>query len=398
MGRLIRLIRPRSAISRSFVLRSAAGCGALLLIAVGGSLKLLEPTPGANGINRPHASASASSSAGAAVAQSRTPGSFRQIILPDLLVVAPKGLTRQELTQLARIPGVRNMISFDGAQITAGSRQVSVIGVNPSSFRPWVPLQTASDQAFWTALAGGQFVASPAARTALQLRPGASYQLTGAASVSLTFGASASLGIGEVDMLVNTRVSRQLGLVHSVAALISAPGLSMSALTAGVGKVLGPSARTASLRQQQIQATSPSVTPAHSGGTSTSGLPTTYLQLFQESAAKYCPGLSWTVLAAIGQIESGDGANEGPSPAGALGPMQFLPSTWAVWGIDGFGQTGPPNIMNPYDAVPSAARLLCANGATGGGNSLARAIFDYNHAVWYVNDVLALAAQYARNY
>ena len=53
----------------------------------------------------------------------------------------------------------------------------------------------------------------------------------------------------------------------------------------------------------------------------------------------------------------------GPSSAGALGPMQFLPSTWAEWGIDGFGQPGPPDIMNPLDAVPSAARMLCAAGA-----------------------------------
>ena len=69
-------------------------------------------------------------------------------------------------------------------------------------------------------------------------------------------------------------------------------------------------------------------------------MPANYLALYQASAAKYCPGLSWTVLAAIGQIESGHGTNNGPSSAGALGPMQFLPSTWAVWGIDGFGRRG----------------------------------------------------------
>ena len=112
------------------------------------------------------------------------------------------------------------------------------------------------------------------------------------------------------------------------------------------------------------------------------GRPSSYLQLFQESAARYCPGLSWTVLAAIGQIESADGQNEGPSTAGALGPMQFLPSTWQTWGTDGFGDTGPPNIMNPFDAVPSAARLLCADGAASGGAGLRTAIFDYNHAGW----------------
>jgi hypothetical protein len=392
MGRLIRLRRPRSAISRALVLRGAAGFGALLLVAVGGSLKLLQPPPGSDGPGGTRAMAAAEA---AAVAQSHAPASLRQIILPDLLVVAPTGITSQELAQLGAISGVRDLISFDGAQIRAGSRMVSVIGVNPGTFRSWVPLETASNQAFWTALSGGEFVASPAARSVLRLRPGSAYQLTGSASLKLRFGASAPLGIGEVDMLVNTQVSRQLGLVHSVAALISAPALSISALTADVGKVLGPSARTASLRQQVPPA---SVTPSHPATPAASGLPSSYLQLFQESAADYCPRLSWTVLAAIGQIESGDGANVGPSPAGALGPMQFLPSTWATWGIDGFGQKGPPDIMNPYDAVPSAARLLCADGATSGGNGLAYAIFDYNHAVWYVNEVLALAAQYARNY
>jgi membrane-bound lytic murein transglycosylase B len=78
--------------------------------------------------------------------------------------------------------------------------------------------------------------------------------------------------------------------------------------------------------------------------------------------------------------------------------MQFLPSTWAAWGIDGFGQTGPPDIMNPYDAVPSAARMLCADGAAAGGSALSSAIFAYNHADWYVSEVLDLAEQYARDY
>ena len=48
--------------------------------------------------------------------------------------------------------------------------------------------------------------------------------------------------------------------------------------------------------------------------------------------------------------------------------------------------------------VPSAARLLCADGAAAGGRSLYNAIFDYNHANWYVNEVLSLAAQYGADY
>ena len=120
--------------------------------------------------------------------------------------------------------------------------------------------------------------------------------------------------------------------------------------------------------------------------------PATYRELYQLSAS-YCPGLSWTVLAAIGQVESGHGRNVGPSTAGALGPMQFLPSTWAFAGVDGDGD-GRADIMNAYDAVPAASLYLCRNGAGQGGQGLYNAIYSYNHADWYVRKVLALAAQY----
>jgi hypothetical protein len=344
-------------------------------------------------VGRMHASPASTGSgqapsAAAATRQAAQAGSFRQIILPDLLIVAPSGLTADEIARLGKIRGVRNMITFDGAQITAGGQPVSVIGVNPATFRSWVPLGTASDQAFWTALASGDFVAAEAASKTLALKPGMSYQLAGASAQAVKFGMAARLNLAGVDLLVNQATSAQLGLVHMVAGLINAPGVSMPALTRKVARVIGPSGRIEQLRGQQLPVSS---VPA---GTA----PATYIELFKASAAQYCPGLSWTVLAAIGQIESADGANMGPSSAGALGPMQFLPSTWAQWGIDAFGQTGTPDVMNPYDAVPAAARMLCADGAAAGGRSLYNAIFDYNHADWYVNEVLALAREYAANY
>ncbi len=391
MGRLIRcrgLRTPATATAagrwRTPGLRSVAGCGAFLLLAVGGGARM--PVPGSGG------SASTLSTAASAAAAPSAAASFRQIILPDLLIVAPTGLTQPQLAALHKITGIRDLIAFDGAQIKAGDRPVSVIGVNPATFRSWVPLRTASDQSFWTALASGDFVASQATTSSLGLHRGSSYTLTGSTRQVVTFGAAAALGITGVDLLVNTGTSRKLGLLHQVAALISAPALSMATLTAKVRKVLGPSGKIVSLRQQQ----EPQQLPV--SGVTSNQLPSTYLQLFQASAARYCPTLSWTVLAAIGQIESADGTNDGPSSAGALGPMQFLPSTWAAWGIDGFGQTGPPDILNPYDAVPSAARMLCADGASAGSSGLAAAVFAYNHADWYVNEVLALAAEYARNY
>jgi len=319
-----------------------------------------------------------------------------EIILPDLLVVAPKGLSPAAIAKIRKLTGVRHVVGFDGGEIKIGRRAVSVIGVRPSQFRAWTPLRTASDQRFWTALADGRFAASPDARRRLGLRPGAAYQVTGAATVPLTFGRSAPLGVDRIDLVVNAATSRRLGLVHQVAALISAPGDSLSTLTAAVQRIAGPKAKIVDLRAEEQAAPAPTL-PTGSGATS--GLPGSYLELFQQSAVRYCPSLSWTVLAAIGQIESADGTNVGPSTAGAMGPMQFLPSTWAVWGISGFGRTGPPDIMNAYDAVPSAARMLCADGASQGTvTGLRAAVFAYNHATWYVNEVLALAAEYAKDY
>jgi murein DD-endopeptidase MepM/ murein hydrolase activator NlpD len=99
-------------------------------------------------------------------------------------------------------------------------------------------------------------------------------------------------------------------------------------------------------------------------------------------------GIPWQVLAAINKIESNFGRNMGPSSAGAVGWMQFMPDTWLRWGTDGNGD-GLSDPWNPDDAVFSAARYLAA---AEGRTDISRAIFAYNHAQWYVDDVLELAA------
>jgi hypothetical protein len=221
---------------------------------------------------------------------------------------------------------------------------------------------------------------------------GGTYPVAAAVSAKITDGGTALLGVAGVDGVVSQAEGKKLGLVKNVAVLVNAPAADLTALVGQVKSALGGNARVVRLAPTESSASLPV------DSTPPTGRPSNYLQLFQESAAQYCPGLSWTVLAAIGQIESGDGQNVGPSTAGALGPMQFLPSTWASWGIDGFGDTGAPDIMNPFDAVPSAARLLCADGAATGSAGLRSAIFSYNHATWYVDEVLSLAEEYAREY
>ncbi len=107
------------------------------------------------------------------------------------------------------------------------------------------------------------------------------------------------------------------------------------------------------------------------------------------SAATRCPGLRWTLLAAVGQVESGHGRNDGPSSAGAIGPMQFLPATFARYAVDG-DRDGVADPWDVADAAPTAARYLCAGGAAAGSPEGVRAaLLTYNHAQWYVDLVLA---------
>lgn len=121
-------------------------------------------------------------------------------------------------------------------------------------------------------------------------------------------------------------------------------------------------------------------------------VPEQWLGLYREAAAT-CPGLSWTVLAAVGQIESHHGRNPGVSSAGALGPMQFMPATWGQYGMDADGN-GVADIQSPTDAIFSAARMLCANGG-GQPGGVRGALWAYNHASWYVDLVLVTADGYA---
>jgi murein DD-endopeptidase MepM/ murein hydrolase activator NlpD len=112
------------------------------------------------------------------------------------------------------------------------------------------------------------------------------------------------------------------------------------------------------------------------------------LALWQRAGSAYA--IPWQVLAAINKVESNFGRNMGPSSAGAVGWMQFMPGTWLRWGVDASGD-GVADPWNPSDAVFSAARYLAA---AGGSTDLYRGVYAYNHADWYVREVLGLADVY----
>ena len=120
-------------------------------------------------------------------------------------------------------------------------------------------------------------------------------------------------------------------------------------------------------------------------------IPSELLPVYRAAGAT-CEGLDWTVLAAIHKVETGFGLGAATSSAGAQGPMQFMPATFASYAVDGSGD-GRVVIDDPMDAIFSAANLLCANGA-GDPERLPRAIWNYNHSQAYVDRVLQLATSY----
>jgi len=164
-----------------------------------------------------------------------------------------------------------------------------------------------------------------------------------------------------------------------------------------------------------------------------SGEPTTfalsdigsYFPIFQQAQDRY--GVSWAVLAAIAKIESGFGqgkeylARGGVSPKGAVGFMQFMPTTWSGsgnpyafddpknprWDTDperiarygGYGTDadgdGVADPFNPWDAVFAAAKMLKENGFA---EDPRRAIYSYNHSWAYVDRVLELAESYSKGF
>ena len=111
------------------------------------------------------------------------------------------------------------------------------------------------------------------------------------------------------------------------------------------------------------------------------------LSFYREGEREY--GVPWEVLAAINLVETGFGKIDGLSSAGAQGPMQFIPSTWAAY--------GEGDVNDPHDAILAAARYLDARGGSGGPEQLRQALYAYNNHGGYVDGILAYASVLQRD-
>jgi transglycosylase-like protein with SLT domain len=313
---------------------------------------------------------------------------LRSLTPPDIVVRLRRPTTASAAQHFAALPGVRSVALTDRGSVYLGRLRLQVIGVPLATIRGFTPSLTATSTALWHSVAAGEITVGYANSRPISQQLGATLVALGqhGKSARLRIGAFATIGLPGAQALVSRPVAHSLGLAANRELLVAAPKLSLTTLRSDVRTVFGAKARIDVTRVAPVnQALSSSYAQAT--------IPPAYLALYRR-AAPTCPGLPWTILAGIGTVETGNGRDVHRSIAGAEGPMQFLPSTWAVWGYDADGD-GKANINDPVDAVFSAARYLCAAGAGRGGQSLDDAIYAYNHAWWYVREVIEIANQYA---
>jgi hypothetical protein len=306
---------------------------------------------------------------------------------PDALVLLPPGASTTTVRRLAHERGVHAAVLLSRGTLTLHGHRLSLLGAGPD-IRGLTPDLTARSAPLWESIARGELTLSYVEAAHWRHRLGDT--LVGQSRLGffpLRLGAFAALGLGGADGLVNAEEAQMLGFRPARELVVSAPHVDLDRLRADVSRLFGKRARVHSLRPKPINQAA--LISAYAQAT----IPPSYLALYR-AAATTCTGLPWTVLAAIGAVETGHGANTHVSSKGAMGPMQFLPTTFAAYAVDG-DRDGVADITDPADAVYTAARYLCFAGAGLGGQALYDAVWAYNHADWYVREVLNLAVAYS---
>jgi hypothetical protein len=377
-GEPFRVLRPRRALLPVAGLATAA-----LVLIVAGAAGVAH----ALSADSRDVAASPASTAGDNPAKTPSVAALRRLTPPDAIAFLPKAATAHRLKQLRRGDGVHRVAVLDSGRVTIRGHRLRVLGVSAGHVRSFTPALTASSDALWQSVARGELTVGYTAAHPFRQRLGQTLLVHGSHQhlATMRVGAFASLGLGSAQAIVSRATAHELRLHLARRLLIRAPHVPVSTVAVEVRRIFGSRAIIRDARPHVVQS------PISAFAQTT--IPSSYLSLYR-SAASTCAGLPWTVLAGIGAVETGHGANVHRSVKGAVGPMQFLPSTFAEYGVDGDGD-GVADIHSPADAIYSAARYLCLWGAGRGGQALYDAIWAYNHADWYVRLVVQYANAYA---
>jgi hypothetical protein len=195
-------------------------------------------------------------------------------------------------------------------------------------------------------------------------------------------------------LVLRSKKGRQLVFAAIVGTLVGV-GLGIMVVTSTIGAIFS----MCQLTVDTISSREPGPTPTYTSSTPSelalNEIPKKYYEEYKKAGEEY--GIDWAILGGVGYIETkhGEGGKEVTcinSSVGAQGPMQFMPATWSSVGVDGNGD-GKRDVCHYQDAIPSAAKYLRDGGAPGDYRA---SLFQYNHADWYVDDVLAKAEEYRK--
>jgi cell wall-associated NlpC family hydrolase len=193
---------------------------------------------------------------------------------------------------------------------------------------------------------------------------------------------------------MNSPLHRERGTVGVMSAITLA-AFSLAVLPVAATAITITHTAAADACTPAVSTSSGNLQPAPSA-TALRDIPATYLATYRTAGIRY--GIPWTILAAIGKVESDHGRSNDPgihtgaNSTGAMGAMQFLAATWRTYATS--GTTTPahkPNVYDPTDAIPSAANYLRHLGLPA---HPATAIYGYNHSHTYLTTVLSWARTY----
>jgi soluble lytic murein transglycosylase-like protein len=243
--------------------------------------------------------------------------------------------------------------------------------------------------------ASGQTTTSTPTAPPASTPPTSSGDVAGSGSASSPASAPAPAAAAEVPTVVLQR-RQKVTPAKKVSRSVSATAPVSSSATPGTAganvKGAAPSGPSNVALPPQLVAAQAKALAAELAGSAASEqalgfyrVPLFLLPIYQAAAVQY--GVPWQILAAINEIETDYGSDQSVSTAGAVGWMQFMPSTWLQYGVDALN-AGDADPYNPVDAIFAAARYLRAAGAE---SNLRGAILAYNHSEEYADSVLLRA-------
>ncbi|XVQ08023.1 hypothetical protein ACQP1W_36425 [Spirillospora sp. CA-255316] len=178
---------------------------------------------------------------------------------PHLLVAGTGTLPPDAVERARRLKGVAGVTVVDAARAQVAGRRVGLLGVDPSSFRAFVPAQSAESDQLWQTIATGGLAVSFA------MSQDGSLPLGGVVKAGrsdrpgqVRVGAYAAMGIGDVDAVVSRSQARALGMPQGNALVVSAPKTDAKALSRKLKRILPRGTRIAQLN-------APATTPSKGG-------------------------------------------------------------------------------------------------------------------------------------